>query len=214
MIAEVQFLDGFEAITNTDNLNLNNPIWKTLDKQYIDSIVGEREILCRLKSFQNLDIKIKPSNDLEKRYYDKYFLIKTTELTRQAPVVSAISANPIIQSFLDSIRNNLPGIRIRESANVQTALTMIPGSIEIIRTDSTGIKQVINIKDIKDIVAKDINKNINVKVGKPITPATAFAATHALSLSVQESNVSNKFKSSNHIPNTNIGQRITRTARN
>jgi hypothetical protein len=99
---------------------------------------------------------------------------------------------------------------------------MIPGSIEIIRTDSTGIKQTTNIKDIKDIVAKDINKNVNIKVGKPITPATAFAATQALSLSVQESNISNKFRSSNHIPNTNIGrgmnsntrQRTARIARN
>ena len=222
MIAEVQFLDGFERIPNTDNLNLNNPIWKTLDKQYIDSIVGETEILCRLKSFQNLDIKINPSNDLEKRYYDKYFIIKTTELTRQVPVVSAISLNPIIQNFIDSITRNLSGIRIRETTNIQTALTMIPGSIEIIRTDSTGIKQTTNIKDIKDIVAKDINKNVNIKVGKPITPATAFAATQALSLSVQESNISNKFRSSNHIPNTNIGrgmnsntrQRTARIARN
>jgi len=210
MIAEVQFLDGFEPIQDTDNLNLNSPIWRTLDKQYLDSIVDEKEILCRLKSFQNLDININPSNDLEKRYYDKYFIIKTARLTRQIPTVTAIPAvNPIIRNFEDAIRRNLPGVNITQSSSTQAVQTMIPDIIEIIRTDSAGNKQTTIIKDIKDIATKDINKSINAKTGKSTAPATAFAATHALSLSVQQSNVDNKFISSNHVPNINIGKEIS-----
>jgi hypothetical protein len=215
MIAEVQYLSGFEKIENTDDLNLNNPIWKTLNKEYIDSIQAEKELLCRIKSFENLNLKIRSSSDLEKRYYDKYFIIKTTTLPEAPPLTrDRIFSNPIVENLLDSLRQGFPGIRIKESININTALTMIPMSIEIIRTDSSGNRQITNIKDIKDIVAKDINKNIDVKVGKPITPASAFAATQALSLAVQESNISNNFRSSNHIPNRNISKKTTRVEQN
>jgi len=215
MIAEVQYLSGFEKIENTDDLNLNNPIWKTLDKEYIDSIQAEKEILCRIKSFENLNLKIRSSSDLEKRYYDKYFIIKTTALPEAPPLTrDRIFSNPIVENLLDSLRQGFPGIRIRESTNIATAPTMIPMSIEIIRTDSSGNRQITNIKDIKDIVAKDINKNIDVKVGKPPTPASAFAAAQALSLAVQESNISNNFRSSNHIPNRNISKKTTQVEQN
>lgn len=216
MIAEIQYLSGFEKIEDTDNLNLNNPIWKTLDKEYIDSISTEREILCRIKSFENSNLNIRSSSHLEKRYYDKYFIIKTSTITPSlsTTITESIFTNPLIENLLDSLREGFPGIRIKESTNVMPVLTMIPMSIEIIRTDSSGARQITNIKDIKDIVAKDINKNIDVKVGKPKTPASAFAATQALSLAVQEVNVDNKFRSSNHIPNTNIAKQTSQVGRN
>jgi hypothetical protein len=214
MITEVQYLSGYHKIKGTNNLNLNNPIWKTLDKEYLDNISKEKEILCRLKSFQNLDLKIRPSTEMEKRIYDKYFIIKTSILNQQPTIIrGVIFTNPLIDNLIDSLRQGFPGVRIRESINTMpTQLSMIPSSIEIIRTDSSGNRQVTNIKDIRDIVAKDVNKNIDTKVGKPITPATAFAAVHAASLSVQESNINNNFRSSNHVSNRSIVQRTNRSA--
>jgi hypothetical protein len=214
MLAEVQYLSGFHKIKGTNNLNLNNPIWKTLDRQYIDSISGDKEILCRLKSFSNFDLRIRPSSEMEKRFYDKYFIIKTSKLNQRPEITRGIIfTNPLIDNLIDSLRQGFPGIRIRESSSPSLpSLSMVPSNLEIIRTDSFGNRQTTNIRDIRDIVAKDIDKNVNIKIGKPITPAIAFAAVHATSLSVQESNINNNFKSSNHIPNRNISPRTNSRA--
>ena len=58
-----------------------------------------------------------------------------------------------------------------------------------------------------------MNKNTNIKVGNVIMPATAFIAAQAVSLNAQELNINNKFKSSNHIPNTNIGNQVRSSVR-
>lgn len=206
MLTEVQYLSGFQKIRNSDNLNLKSPIWKTLNKEYIDTIPEEKEILCRLKSFQNLDLNIKSSTEIEKRSYDKYFIIKTSRRVQQPVISRDLFTNPFIDNFIQSLRDGLPGIRVTGTSNLTPSLLMIPPSIEITRVDISGNRESINIKDIRDIVTKDINRNTGIKFGKPVTPATAFAASHALSLGIQEVSINNNFRSSNHVPNRNVGR--------
>ncbi len=210
MIAEIEYLSGFERIENTEQISLNNPIWKTLDKQYLDGITQETEILCRLKSFENKDLGISISSDLEKRFYDKYFVIRTTDI-QQIERPRFTLTNPLIGNFIESISNTFPGLRINQFKDNLPALSAIPSNIQITIANSTGNREIINIKDVRDMVSKDISRNANITVGKPITPAIAFSAVHALSLGKQETNIDNKYKSSNHISNRHIGSRKNNT---
>lgn len=206
MITEIEYLSGFETSRETNILNLNKPIWKTLDKEYLDSITSETEILCRLKSFVNSDLSIPGSTDLEKRYYDKYFIIKTTQVQQSATAGNLVINNPFIGNILNDITLGLPGIRIRESTDISSILGNIPSSIEIIRTDTSGNRSILEIKDVRDVVSRDINRNVSATLGRPIMPAIATSTAIAVSISSQQANLSNNFISSNQVPNRNISK--------
>lgn len=206
MIGEIQYLSGFENVVETNILNLNKPTWKTLTKEYIDNITSEREILCRIKSFRNIKLNINGSSDLEKRFYDKYFIIKTTSNQQAISVTGFVINNPFIGNILEDIRRGLPGVRIRESNNISSLLNNIPSSIEIIRTDNSGNRNILEVKDIRDVLARDINKSANNKTGNLKTPAIASYAAQALSISSQQAHINNNFKSSNHVSGRNISR--------
>lgn len=203
MIVEVQYLSGFNAYRNLDITSIGAAMWKNLTKDYLDSITEEKEILCRLIPFSNHDLKIPFQSELEKRCYDKYFIIKTTRAAQQ-PISFGVNRNSIVNNIINSITDNLPGITIRDSFELPHSIVGLPSSIQIIRTDNLGRRQ---ITDFRDIVARDINRNADIRIGQTTTPAIAVAAVHAVSISSQESNINNNFRSSNHVPNRNIRQR-------
>jgi hypothetical protein len=210
MIAQIEYLEGFDTTQSSSDQSTMNPVWKTLTKSYIDNVQREKEILCRIRSFGNANIGIKTNAEVENRSYDKYFIIRTTTLRAQRPV-NPFDDNPLVNRFIDTIKINIPGIQIKESSDITRRLVTSAPSIQIIKTDTTGRRQVVEVKDIRDAVARDISVVQNTKVGDTRTPASVTAAVNVISLAFQGANISNNVRSSNFVPNTNIktaGRRV------
>lgn len=210
MIAEIQYLDGFGTTQNSSEQSTMNPVWKTLTKSYIDNVQREKEILCRIRSFGNANIGIKTNAEVENRTYDKYFIIRTVRAPVQRPV-NPFEDNPLINRFIDTIKINLPGIQIKESTDIRRRLVLPPSSIQITKTDTTGRRQVVEVKDIRDVTARDISVVQDTKIGDTRTPASVTAAVNVISLAFQGANISNNVRSSNFVPNTNlrtVGRRV------
>jgi hypothetical protein len=210
MIAEIQYLERFENTTNSSDQSVINPVWKTMNKQFLNSLSVEKEILCRIISFDNPNLGIKRNTQVEERCYDKHFIIKTSRIPVTTRPTITIGDNPIIDRFIDTVRISLPGIQIRESLDIRRSLIPVVPSIEITRIDTTGLRNLIQINDIRDVVARDISTIQDSNVGQIATPAAVTAAVNIVSLAFQNANISSGVRSSNFVPNINLrtGRRV------
>jgi hypothetical protein len=164
----------------------------------------QKEILCRIRSFSNQNIGIKSNTEVEERCYDKYFILRTTSPAVPPRTITPFDDNPLVGRFLDTIRINVPGIQIKEKVDFTRSLVVKTPSIQIIKTDETGKTQLLEIKDVRNIVSRDVSAVQAIRVGDSTLPASVKAAVNVSSVAFQGANISNNVRSSNFVPNTNI----------
>lgn len=203
MLTEIQYLESFETNEAGEESTIT-PRWRTLTKQFVDSLPRQKEILCRIRSFSNQNIGIKSNTEVEERCYDKYFTLRTTSPVLPPRITNPFDDNPLVNSFLDTIRINVPGIQIKEKVDFTKSLIVKTPSIQIIKTDETGKTQSLEVKDIRNVVSRDISAVQAIKVGDSNIPASVKAAVNVYSVAFQGANISNNVRSSNFVPNINI----------
>jgi hypothetical protein len=203
MLTEIQYLESFETNEAGEESTIT-PRWRTLTKQFIDGLQRQKEILCRIRSFSNQNIGIKSNTEVEERCYDKYFILRTTSPAVPPRTITPFDDNPLVGRFLDTIRINVPGIQIKEKVDFTRSLVVKTPSIQIIKTDETGKTQLLEIKDVRNIVSRDVSAVQAIRVGDSTLPASVKAAVNVSSVAFQGANISNNVRSSNFVPNTNI----------
>ena len=203
MLTEIQYLESFETNEAGEESTIT-PRWRTLTKQFIDGLQRQKEILCRIRSFSNQNIGIKSNTEVEERCYDKYFILRTTSPAVPPRTITPFDDNPLVGRFLDTIRINVPGIQIKEKVDFTRSLVVKTPSIQIIKTDETGKTQLLEIKDVRNIVSRDVSAVQAIRVGDSTLPASVKAAVNVSSVAFQGANISNNVRSSNFVPNINI----------
>lgn len=203
MLTEIQYLERFETSEAGEESTIT-PVWKTLTKQFVDSLQRQKEILCRMRSFSNQNIGIKSNTEVQERCYDKYFILRTIAPSLPPRTISPFDGNPLVERFFDAIRTNIPGIQIKEKVDFTRSLIVKTPSIQIIKTDETGKTQRLEVKDVRNIVSRDISAVQAIKVGDSNIPASVKAAVNVSSVAFQGANISNNVRSSNFVPNINI----------
>jgi hypothetical protein len=203
MLTEIQYLERFE--TNEAGEELPNvPKWKTLTKQFVDNLEESKEILCRMRSFSNPNIGIRSNTEVEERCYDKYFILRTATPSLPPIGIDPFAGNPLVESFFEAIKTKIPGIQIKEKIDFAKGLSIRTPSIQIIKTDQTGKKQLLEVKDIRNTIITDTSEVQTIRVGDSTLPASVRAAVNVSSLAFQGANISNNVRSSNFVPNINI----------
>ena len=202
MLTEIQYLEGFETNEAGEEFAIVSK-WRTLTKQFVDSLEQSKEILCRMRSFSNPNIGIKSNTEVEERCYDKYFILRAA--TRTPPRgIDLFDGNPLVASFFEAIKTNIPGIQVKEKVDFTKGPSMRTPSIQITTIDQTGKKQFLEAKDVRDTISRDISQVQAIRVGDSTLPASVKAAVNVSSLAFQGENISNNVRSSNFVPNTNI----------
>jgi hypothetical protein len=203
MLTEIQYLESFGTNEAGEESTIT-PRWRTLTKQFIDGLQRQKEILCRIRSFSNQNIGIKSNTEVEERCYDKYFILRTTAPVVPPRTITPFDDNPLVGRFLDTIRINVPGIQIKEKVDFTRSLVVKTPSIQIIKTDETGKTQLLEVKDVRNIVSRDVSAVQAIRVGDSTLPASVKAAVNVSSVAFQGANISNNVRSSNFVPNINI----------
>jgi hypothetical protein len=206
MIGNVEYLEGFVTTTDSGEQIITAPVWRQLNKQFVDGLEREKEILCRIRSFNSPLVGIKANQEVEDRTYDKYFILKTAPsvLNIVSIETSILNSNILVNNFIDLVRNNLPGVQIKQNINTGRSLFVTTPSIQIIKTEQTGKKEIIEAKDIRNMITKDISVSQSIKVGTSTIPASVKSAVNVLSIAYQGANISNGVRSSNFVPNINV----------
>ena len=205
MLTEIQYLERFQT-NEAGEESVNVPIWRTLTKQFVDGLAAgeQKEILCRMRSFSNQNIGIKSNTEVDERCYDKHFILRTVAPVAAPTIRSPFEGNPLVERFFDTIRINIPGIQIIEKFDLTRGPVIKTPSIQIIKTDQIGKKQFIEVKDVRNIISRDVSAVQAIKVGDAALPASVKAAANVSSIAFQGANISNNVRSSNFVPNINV----------
>lgn len=203
MLTEIQYLERF-VTTEAGEESIIVPVWKTLTKQFVDGLSRQREILCRMRSFSNQNIGIKSNIEVDERCYDKHFILRTVAPVVPPTIRSPFEGNPLVERFFDTIRTNIPGIQTTEKFDFARGLAIKTPSIQVVKTDQTGKKQFIEVKDVRNIISRDVSAVQAIKVGDAALPASVKAAANVSSIAFQGANISNNVRSSNFVPNINV----------
>jgi hypothetical protein len=98
-IGEIQYLDHYEKTKygNNEEFSTGLPVWKTLNRAAYNTM-SHKNLLCRIRPWENGTLKIKrhPGSDLPT--YDEYFILNTggggTEESPRKPVLSPPNIKP------------------------------------------------------------------------------------------------------------------------
>ena len=159
MLKKIERLSGYEVDKN-NNILIKQPIWKTLNKEDYDKLIG-REILCRLKEYENQDIGLKKSKSLEVDSYDDYFILVPNKSSREDLFGAKDFVNDnITKAIKDNIKNIDFIAKKRDKngvhfVNLKDGLSIIDTqkNLEIVDRDN---KRSINIGNKKLEVAADL----------------------------------------------------------
>lgn len=114
MIMKVEYLSGFRRGEEGDSL-VKEPVWTLLTPQ-VNNLIAGKQVLCRLRGYENPVLGIKKNKGLESGVYDQYFLYvpKVVDLgIRTLPEPPTIvSPGRFIDDFIDNISEIFPGLVI------------------------------------------------------------------------------------------------------
>jgi hypothetical protein len=98
MIVEIEYLSDFERISPASRgiIMANRPIWRTLDKSVLDRFVDGRELLCRIKPYEEKNIFVQSNTEVEKNCYNKYFFLKTSEIRVAPPRIPVVNLDILL----------------------------------------------------------------------------------------------------------------------
>jgi hypothetical protein len=216
MLTEVEYLDDFQVKDPTNNTPyINTPIWKTLNESVITKVIDQnKELLCRLKSFSNHQFGVTPNKQVEKNYYDKFFIIKfgnRLQTGRQIAIPSVLnrdvvaSGASLLGPITDRLRETFQNIDFELSVVANIGISAVPVRLTGTQNDLIKSVQDIKIGNFMDLAKSDVTKKVNVRVGNITPPVSVDIHAKSVSLDAQNTYISNNFRrNNNHIDSRNI----------
>jgi hypothetical protein len=194
---EIQYLRGYKKTSNGETL-LNNPIWRRLTREVMESSPEGNNFLCRLVPYENLSLDIKANKNSFDNCYDQYFIISANKIKEPVNIEANKIKNMFIEKIINDIQIQVPSMII-EPFNKIDKKRNIPQIIKISEINTDLIPE-----SIPKIFKDDMKKVSKVKNSNKIVPVSSKLLAHALSIDSQNKNASNDIKNNNYIPSTNI----------
>lgn len=219
MIMEIQYLSGFETLDGTKEPNVARPIWKTFTKQVNDSFGDGKELLCRLKSYENLDLSIDANKDAHDSAYDKYFIIKTKKMpTGRVEMPAQLPNRIFVDNIIRDIQSRLPQLDIVPSANFgkKPAAGNLPEIIQVVKINPDRTRDVIEVKNkdlMTQIAQKDLNIVRNISTTTSQIPVSSYILSETIALNGQNIGIKNSSRNNNPVASQNINNPRTKASR-
>lgn len=210
MIMEVQYLSGFEFVRGTREINVARPMWKTFTKETIDMFGEGKELLCRLKPYENLNLNISANKDAYDNAYDKYFIVKTKKVSN--PINTTRPRLPpgiFIDNIIKDIQIRLPQLDIIPSPNLGKKPVMgeIPEIIQIVRINKDRTREVTEITN-KDVMTRlaqtDLNTVTNISTTNSNIPVSSYILSETIALDSQNKYTKNSSRNNNPVTSHSI----------
>jgi hypothetical protein len=219
MIMEIQYLSGFETLDGTKEPNVARPIWKTFTKQVNDSFGDGKELLCRLKSYENPDLSIDANKDAHDSAYDKYFIIKTKKMpTGRVEMPAQLPNRIFVDNIIRDIQSRLPQLDIVPSANFgkKPAAGNLPEIIQVVKINPDRTRDVIEVKNkdlMTQIAQKDLNIVRNISTTTSQIPVSSYILSETIALNGQNIGIKNSSRNNNPVASQNINNPRTKASR-
>lgn len=115
LLNKIQYLESFET-NEFGDVMLSEPVWKDLTKSDYKSKVG-KELLCRMKKYEDADVGIEKIPALEKPYYDEVFILVPETIDEQVFQIKPIKIEnkKITEEIIKSVQLAIPGIQFVET---------------------------------------------------------------------------------------------------
>lgn len=210
MIMEIQYLDGFELVRTTRELNIARPKWRTFSKETIDRFGEGKELLCRIKPYENSTLDIVANKDAHENAYDKYFIVKTKKL----PAITRQKTTPVpprifVDNIIRDIQARLPQLEIAPSVNIgkKPSPGNIPEIIQIVKINPDRTRDITEIKNVDvatQMAQKDLKIVANISTTTSTIPVSSYILSETIALNGQNIGISNSSRNNNRIPSQNV----------
>lgn len=215
MITEMQYLDGFENNTVNKEVKANRPIWKKLNFQDIQNFSSGKELICRLKSYENSNLNIQTNMEVQNNLYDKYFIITTDRKIKQSDI---IPSSGLITRIIDNIKMNIPNLNLKPAkvdldkgsdilkANLVDVLSYAKN---IVSNDKITLNPLINPVN---VVNNDINSFMDMKIENKKTMDSTQIAVDVLTMDNMSTGVHTSTMMSNQVPSVKLKKAVINAA--
>lgn len=114
MLNQIEYLDSFE-VNDFNDTSLNSPLWKILTKKEYESKEG-KELLCRMRSYEDSNVGINKVSGLNKSFYDEMFILIPQNIQVEPYELKPVNIKnkKVMQNIVSSIEKAIPGIKFVE----------------------------------------------------------------------------------------------------
>lgn len=114
LLNKIEYLESFE-VNEFEDIILNEPIWKELTKAIYKSKIG-KELLCRMKKYDDPDVGIEKIQALDKPMYDEVFILipETIDETLFEIKPIKVESKKVTEQIIKSVTDAIPGVKFME----------------------------------------------------------------------------------------------------